>query len=146
MGAGARMMGKPRAGLVTCCSGIASVSADILPCDVGENALVSESLSIENRANLMTGPSGAKPVCSEKQTKFERHVEPRETVIELHVGDVMDAEMAGANQGADFLETDLSGVVEFQRATRRETTGEDGEHDGVECVAPIRREGRVYED
>lgn len=49
-----------------------------------------------------------------EETEFERHVESRDVAVEFHERDVVHAQLAVADQIADLLKADLTGIVEFQ--------------------------------
>jgi hypothetical protein len=61
-------------------------------------------------------PARAELLGSEKKSKLQRHVEPRQMIlpIEFRSGNIVNAERGGPDQAIDFLKPHLAGVVMFQ--------------------------------
>jgi hypothetical protein len=75
---------------------VAAVDANVLTGDVGDKLPVSVLLAIENDSALLTLVGSSKALAAEKQSEFQRHVEPGQTgcVIERNCGKVVDTESA----------------------------------------------------
>ena len=114
-------------------TGFIAVCRDILSGNIADEALVPEWLCIEYQAGFSALRWTAKPLCTEKQAEFERHVEPWQPVfIRLYTRDVMDTPAAIADEFANSVEAGLTGVVNLQRGMRRQTANRHCEHDGIE--------------
>ena len=79
---------------------------------------------VDNQAVLFSLLPAAKLLCSKKHAEFKRHVETRQSCFRIKVGagDVVNAKFAFADDLEDFINSDLTAVINFQRATRNKPT------------------------
>lgn len=106
---------------------------NVLPGDIADKLLEPEWISIKHEAGLSALIGDPKSSGDKKQTKFEGHIVPRQTVfVQFDPRDIVDTPSAVSNQGSDFVDPGLARVVNFKRGTRDEATNEDNKHNGVE--------------
>jgi len=115
---------------------------DVLAGDVRNEFLKPVSIPIQDQASLRPMPPRSELFGPEKESKLQRHLEPRQLVlpIELRPGNIVNAERRGTDQPIDFLKPHLAGVVMFQRAAGNESAYGNGEYDGPEDgqVLPVK--------
>lgn len=126
----------------------ASMRADILAGDVGNERAISIELTVENQGPLLALVVRAEPLATEKQPEFKRHVESRQSGdgIQLYGRKVVDSEPAFLDNTLDFRQSNLSGVILFTGASGDKPKVVNAKHNRFEHRHVIRVEGTINED
>ncbi len=104
-----------------------------MPRNVGDELLIPIGLGIKDQAAPRLLPFLARiGFCAEKESEFQGHVEPWQAAddIQLDAGNIVDAELRGADDFDDLGDPRLAGILTFASTTGHETTGQDGEDHG----------------
>jgi hypothetical protein len=109
---------------------VVMVDARIKTCGIAQRPMMAMWLGFKQQKGFRALRSRTQRLCTNEHAAFKRHVESWQAarVVDLDAAQVVDAQLAFANQLDDPLKTGFSRVGFFDRKPRAETTGMNGKY------------------
>lgn len=125
---------KPAPHAVDCPVRISVVRRNILSRDIRNELLIAMPLDIHDQKTLQFRTTATETGFAQRKAQLKRHVEPRQAVscVEFGTADVVNAQVAVANESADLVEAHLGAVGHLKRASRDEPASMDCKDDRLE--------------
>jgi len=127
---------------------VVAMGANVLPRYVGTEFLIAIRLTVEYQAYLPALPAITELSSAKEDAELERHVEPRQPIARVKRGprEIVDSELALANDRVQFVDTHLGAVIQFQSASRDETAVVHRENESAQELLVPSVERNVDED